>query len=134
MPGKSIVLPKHKNSDPRALLAEGAAFRIEAMQHSNGRYEAKEFLDGLSEARLTKMQARLDEIAEYGIPSNTVKYNPVDDGLAEIKTHGERLFVFRDGSKLIVATHGMDKGTKKVQNREIKRAKRLMREYKERST
>jgi putative component of toxin-antitoxin plasmid stabilization module len=127
---KSIVLAKRKAAQDESCIVEGRCHRIESLRSATGRYEAKEFLNSLARNLHEKMFSRLDRIANEGLPKNTEQYRMVGDGLGEVKIQGVRLFVFRDGDRLIVATHGMKKqGNDKTQDREIRRAKELMRGY-----
>jgi phage-related protein len=128
MTKKSIVLPKPSDPKDPSRIVAGAQFSIHALCFEN-KCEVRRFLSDLDESRRKKMIQRLNIIAENGLPKNEEQCRFVGDGVFEIKTHGVRLFAFHDGAKLIIVSHGMEKGTKKVQDQEIQRAKSLKREY-----
>jgi len=81
---------------------------------------------------LQTSMATITAVADY---HNDRKFKRVAPGIFEIKAPGVRLYCFRDRlgddqpMKLIVATNGGDKNTRKEQDGDIKRASRIRERY-----
>jgi phage-related protein len=128
MTNKCIVLPKPDDPKDPSRIVAGTMFSIHALCFEE-RCEVRRFLNELDISRRRKMLQRLDRIAEHGLPNNQEQCRFVGEAVFEIKTDGVRLFAFQDGRRLIIVTHGMEKGTKKVQANAIARAQELRRQY-----
>ena len=95
---------------------------------STGRNHVEEWLDGLdrtAQARITLGISRLSD-------GNTSRLKSVGDGVAELRFDfgpGYRLYCGQVGMEVILLLAG---GSKKLQQRDITRAKALWREYKTR--
>ncbi len=95
------------------------------------------FLDKLIKSNpnaAKSLQTSMKTIASTEIIRNKRKFNPVGDGIYEIKVPGLRLYCFKDriegrDSKLIIATNGGTKNNKKEQNSDIKGAEQLRDRY-----
>ena len=94
--------------------------------------EAKAFLDSLEEKPRDKIVFNLNKAK---LKPNADLLKKLDDEIWEFRTLHERnayrLFAFWDETEksMIVATHGIIKKTNKTPSKEIKRAKRLKKEY-----
>jgi putative component of toxin-antitoxin plasmid stabilization module len=80
------------------------------------------------------LQTSITTITSVEIYRNERKFKHVGDGVFEIKVPGIRLYCFKDQiaglpAKLIIATNGGTKNTKREQNSDIQRATRLMGRY-----
>jgi putative component of toxin-antitoxin plasmid stabilization module len=80
------------------------------------------------------LQTSITTITSVEIYRNERKFKHVGDGVFEIKVPGIRLYCFKDQiaglpAKLIIATNGGTKNTKREQNSDIQRATRLMERY-----
>ena len=78
---------------------------------------------------LASMLALLEYVAEHGPPKNKEKSRDVGEGIFEFKAKSLRVCWFYDAGQMIICTHGFGKPTKKVQDREIKRARELRDTY-----
>ena len=116
-----------------ALLAEGPAFRIYALNRISGGVShcpAQEFMDGMSAASEKSIIKVLQQCVAAGTLSNVQKSRRLDDGIFEFKSRqGDRLAYFYHPTQrgVIVITHGFSKGARL--RSEINRALALRREY-----
>ncbi|MBN2783639.1 MAG: type II toxin-antitoxin system RelE/ParE family toxin [Pontiellaceae bacterium] len=84
------------------------------------------------QAEHDRLIGRLERLAEVGPDFRKERCRDVGDGLYELKTKtGSRiLFFYEEKTRhVIVATGGFAKGSKKVQNQDIKRGKRRKGDY-----
>lgn len=87
---------------------------------------------GLRAKEFEKLSALLQRVADFGPPNDKDKFKELEgeDGLCEFKTSGGlRLLCFWDEGSLIVTTHGYLKDKQKAPKRELKRARKLRRDY-----
>jgi len=109
----------------------GAKFQLLAIIE-NGRCHVREFIDSLNGSEQKKMYALLKSAADNGPPKNEEKFKKLnDDELFEFKDFQRRIFCTFDKGKLIVLTHGFIKKSKKTPKSDIKRAKELLKLYRE---
>jgi phage-related protein len=88
----------------------------------NGRSPAAEHIDGLAQPDRTKLFAFLRRVAAGGPPTNIQQNRRLDDAIWELKSGQSRLLEFRQGSHVIVITHGFRKQKQKLPRRELERA------------
>ena len=101
--------------------------------------ELQNFLDGLIKSdpiAMKRIQSAMVTISSEDNYVNDQKYKSTSEkGIYEIKAGGLRLYCFQDRLSdnlpcLIIATNGGGKNAKKEQSRDIKRAAKIQREYK----
>lgn len=102
----------------------------------NGKDEAYAFLKKLQKDDSQKWNAlntRIATVSNYPNYSNKLTFNPVGDGIYEFKRPGIRLYAFYDElaeeHQLILCTNGGKKNTKKEQNADIQKAKKIKANY-----
>lgn len=112
-------------------LLNGSKFNIYALA-LDGTCKMEEFLadvEHLDKREWTSLMAFLERCAEHGPPQNKEKSRPLGDDLFEFKSKGTRICYFYDKGQMIVCTHGFHKPQGKVQNAEIKAAKKVLKNY-----
>ena len=92
------------------------------------------FLTASNPNAARSLQTSMATITSVEVYHNERKFKHVGDGVFEIKVPGIRLYCFKDEidgfpSKLIIATNGGSKNTKREQNSDIQRAARLKERY-----
>ena len=102
----------------------GPAFNVYALV-IDGKCETESFLavaDKNDEDEWASMLSLLDRVSKHGPPKNEQKSRDVGGDVLEFKAKSLRICYFFDAGRMIICTHGFQKPTKKVQNREIKQA------------
>ncbi len=92
------------------------------------------FLTASNPNAARSLHTSMATITSVEVYHNERKFKHVGDGVFEIKVPGIRLYCFKDEiaglpSKLIIATNGGSKNTKREQNSDIQRAARLKDRY-----
>ncbi len=103
----------------------------------DGDGSAEDFLNTLIASNpnaARSLQTSMATITAVGEYHNERKFKRVAEGIYEIKVPGTRLYCFKEqldglSTKLIVATNGGGKNTKREQNRDIQRAIGLRERY-----
>jgi phage-related protein len=112
-------------------ILHGPAFRIYGLVF-DGSCETEDFLAQAEHDdpdEFASMVALLDRTTKHGPPKNKEKSREVGDGIYEFKSKSLRICYFYDSGKMIICTHGFGKPAKKVQDREIHRARALKQTY-----
>ena len=119
MPKESIVLTELQKERARRLKTEGALISIYVLRAANGRCDYDNFIKKLGSKDQCQIQVIIDNIAKFGITSCS-HLKRIREDIYEITTRGGvRLFAFMISNKIIIISHGMTKGTKRVQTTEI---------------
>ncbi len=98
----------------------------------DGSCETQDFLNKAERNdadELASLLALLDRVSKHGPPKNQEKSRDVGGDIFEFKSKSLRLCWFYDADRMIICIHGFGKPTKKVQDREIKRAGELRAAY-----
>jgi len=85
-----------------------------------------------NEKELLKLAALLTRTADFGPPMDETKFRKLSGGddIYEFKTSGGlRLLCFKDGTQLIICTHGITKSPKKRFQGEMQAAENARRDY-----
>lgn len=109
------------------LLYNGSKLKLYVLEGS--RCFTKDYIDSLDDASRRKTLARLKKIGDVGPPRNEEQFKHLRDRIFEIKAHQVRIFCFYDEKGNLVLTHGINKPTKKIQQREIEKAIEMRTEY-----
>lgn len=110
------------------LLLNGEKFKIYGLV-VNGKCEAEDFLNELSDKEKTKITPLLHYTASNGLLRNEQKFKNVGDDIFEFKGFQSRLFCFFDKGRLIILSHGCIKKRDKLDPVEIKKARNRKDEY-----
>ena len=112
-------------------LLDGPAFHIFSLVR-DGVCEMEHFLSEIErkdEASASSLLTLLERSSIHGPPLNKEKSRDVGGEIFEFKAKQIRVCYFYDANRMIICTHGFHKPTKKVQNNEIKAAKKLRQKY-----
>jgi phage-related protein len=115
-------------------------YRIEFYKDKNGKEPVKEYINDLaqkndkdSRINLNKIRDYIKTLSEYGTRAGEPYIKHLDGEIWELRPLRNRILFFGyDGSKFILLSHFI-KQTRKTPPREIDKAKRLMKDHKERS-
>lgn len=115
-------------------------YRIAFYKDRDGREPVKEFLAELAEksdknsrVNLNKIRDYLKTLSEYGTRAGEPYVKHLDGDIWELRPLRNRILFFGfDGNRFILLSH-FTKKTQKTPTREIDKAKRLMKDYIERS-
>lgn len=92
------------------------------------------FLTGLGankQREAARMTALLDRVAAHGPRQGTAKCHQIQGEIWEL-IHGQlRILFAHDGHQLIVCTSGFIKKSQKTPKKEIKRAERILKEFRQ---
>ena len=92
------------------------------------------FLNGLGankQREAARMTALLDRVAAHGPRQGTAKCHQIQGDIWEL-IHGQlRILFAHDGHQLIVCTTGFIKKSQKTPKKEIKRAERILKEFRQ---
>lgn len=78
-----------------------------------------------------RMLARLKVVSENGPPHNTEICHQIEEGIWQIETGRIRVLWFYDEGKIIVASHGFVKRTKRTPEAEKRPIREALRRYRE---
>ena len=102
-----------------------------------GREPVKEFLKELEEngeiKRVDKIYAYINTLIKYGTRIGYPHVKHIEDDIWELRPYSDRIFFFYWKDKTFILLHHFLKKTNKTPKREIKQAKRNMKDYLERS-
>lgn len=110
---------------------------ISYYEDARGKRPVEEFIDALPLKMRAKVFGRIELLEEHGASLGMPFSRHLADGIFELRTiqGGDItriLYFFADDSE-IVLTHGFVKKTQKTPARELERAKRIRRDWKERN-
>lgn len=101
--------------------------------HIEGERSVLEWLRELKETKIEdarKIVHRLEQLQESGPTHNTTQFRKISEfDVWEAKSRNCRMVFFEDGKDLVILTLGFDKPQKKVQNRLLRKAGDLRRNY-----
>ena len=115
-------------------------YNIEIYEDKNGRSEVVEYIKSLqkkndkdSKIKFNKIIAYIRLLREHGLSLGTPYIKHLDTEIWELRPLRDRiLFAYWDNNKFILLSHFM-KQTQKTPPREIEKAKKLLKDYKNRS-
>ena len=115
-------------------------YDIELYEDKNGKSEVGEYIRGLqkkndkdSKIKFNKIVAYIRLLREHGLSLGTPYIKHLDSEIWELRPLRDRiLFAYWDNNKFILLSYFM-KQTQKTPPREIEKAKRLLKDYKNRS-
>lgn len=108
----------------REIVHAGRVLRIECAMCLNGTSPSSDFLRGLRQPELSKVQALLERMADHGEICNREKFKKVKGQIWEFKSFQIRLLCFQDGKNWVL-THGFVKKQDQIPKREIERAEQI---------
>jgi phage-related protein len=104
-----------------AVISEGLCFSLYGLVVDNVCI-ISEYVDSLTPKDSTQLFALFDHILKMGPPNNATRFNPIGDGVYELKTKsGVRILCFYAPSNLqnsLILTHGFKKPKSRVLQRE----------------
>ncbi|MGB2985757.1 MAG: type II toxin-antitoxin system RelE/ParE family toxin [Phycisphaerae bacterium] len=115
----------------RPILVRGSLRTIEYAVCANGSMPAKDFIEGLDESDQRKLVVLFRRMAEKGNVPNREQFKLVRERVFEFKKHQIRVFCFRSGDRCPLA-NGYKKKRNRLDQSEVVRAERIMREHLER--
>ena len=115
-------------------------YNIEIYEDKNGRSEVVEYIKSLqkkndkdSKIKFNKIVAYIRLLREHGLSLGTPYIKHLDTEIWELRPLRDRiLFAYWDNNKFILLSYFM-KQTQKTPPREIEKAKKLLKDYKNRS-
>lgn len=115
-------------------------YDIEIYEDKNGKSEVGEYIKGLqkkndkdSKIKFNKIIAYIRLLKKHGLSLGTPYIKHLDSDIWELRPLRDRiLFAYWDNNKFILLSHFM-KQTQKTPPKEIEKAKRLLRDYRNRS-
>lgn len=115
-------------------------YRVEFYKDKDGNEPVKEYISSLaskndkdSRINLNKIRDYIKTLSEYGTRAGEPYVKHIDGEIWELRPLRNRILFFGyDGDKIILLSHFIKK-TQKTPQREIDKAKRLMKDHKERS-
>ena len=116
-------------------------YRVEFYKDKDGNEPVKEYISSLaskndkdSRINLNKIRDYIKTLSEYGTRAGEPYVKHIDGEIWELRPLRNRILFFGyDGDKIILLSHFIKK-TQKTPQREIDKAKRLMKDHKERSS
>ena len=116
-------------------------YSIEFYKDKDGNEPVKEYISSLarkndkdSRVNLNKIRDYIKTLSEYGTRAGEPYVKHIEGEIWELRPLRNRILFFGyDGNKIILLSHFIKK-TQKTQQREIDKAKRLMKDHKERSS
>lgn len=112
----------------RHIVVRGSLRTIEYAVCANGSMPAREFIEGMDESGQRKMATLFERMAKHGNVPNREQFKSVREKIFEFKKHQIRVFCFRKGDRWLL-TNGYKKKKDKLDQGEIDRAERIMREH-----
>ena len=112
----------------RPIVARGALRTIEYAVCLNGSVPARDFIEELPQAELSRLAALFQRLADTGKIADPRKFKKLEGKLYEFKRYQVRTGCFRIENRWIL-THGFIKQKDKWPRRELERAERIMREH-----
>jgi hypothetical protein len=101
----------------------GKEFNIFALRQ-NEKCELLDFLGSLPRDEMAKIHRYFDRTKDFGLIRDTEIFKPIGDGFFEFRTwRGVRVFAFLEPGKMMICTGGYIKKKKKLDPKEIARAK-----------
>lgn len=116
------------SSEHLKLLLPGDKFKIYGLV-VNGKCEAEDFLNELSEKEKSKIIPRLLYTAHNGLIRNEQQFKNIGNGIFEFKGFQSRLLCFLDKGNMVILSHGCIKKRDKLDPAEIKKAIKRKDEY-----
>jgi hypothetical protein len=110
------------------LIIEGPAYDIYEIV-TNGRSYVEKFFKKLPKEERNRVVRLIEYIAVEGNPNNEEKYKRQEGDIYVIKRDQVRIYCFEDTGRVILLTHGAIKKQDKAYPQDLKRAKRLRKEY-----
>ena len=115
-------------------------YRVEFYKDKDGNEPVKEYISSLagkndkdSRVNLNKIRDYIKTLSEYGTRAGEPYVKHIEGEIWELRPLRNRILFFGyDGNKIILLSHFIKK-TQKTPQREIDKAKRLMKDHKERS-
>ena len=115
-------------------------YRVEFYKDKDGNEPVKEYISSLasrndkdSRINLNKIRDYIKTLSEYGTRAGEPYVKHIDGEIWELRPLRNRILFFGyDGDRIILLSHFIKK-TQKTPQREIDKAKRLMKDHKERS-
>lgn len=115
-------------------------YRVEFYKDKDGNEPVKEYISSLaskndkdSRINLNKIRDYIKTLSEYGTRAGEPYVKHIDGEIWELRSLRNRILFFGyDGDRIILLSHFIKK-TQKTPQREIDKAKRLMKDHKERS-
>lgn len=116
-------------------------YTVEFYEDVNGKCEVEEYLDELSKKatqnksvriRLTKILTYIKELEKHGTRLGYPFVRHIEGDLWELRPLSTRVFFFYWKDNKFILLHHFEKKTKKTPPKEIKRALREMKDWKER--
>ena len=117
----------------RPIVARGNLRTIEYAVRANGSMPAKDFIEGLDDRELRRLDTLFRRMADTGRIHNNEQFKQVEVKIYEFKRHQIRLGCFQVGDRWRL-THGFVKKSPKWPKSEIARAKQIMQEDLDRDT
>ena len=116
-------------------------YSIEFYKDKDGNEPVKEYISSLagkndkdSRVNLNKIRDYIKTLSEYGTRAGEPYVKHIEGEIWELRPLRNRILFFGyDGNKIILLSHFIKK-TQKTPQREIDKAKRLMKDHKERSS
>lgn len=116
-------------------------YTIEFYKDKDGNEPVKEYISSLagkndkdSRVNLNKIRDYIKTLSEYGTRAGEPYVKHIEGEIWELRPLRNRILFFGyDGNKIILLSHFIKK-TQKTPQREIDKAKRLMKDHKERSS
>lgn len=91
--------------------------------------EVAKLYQTLLEKEKRTLTAKINSIAENGVPKNIEKFRHEGDGIFAIKQNQIRIYCFFDHDKMIVLTHGFIKKSQKADPKQLNKAVRIREKY-----
>lgn len=121
----------------KLLKLDEGLFSVHAICDDRGDAELLTFLEGLGanlHSNRDGMLKMLERCADHGPPRNSESKHHLGDGIYELIKGQLRVLYFTDKNRVIICSHGLVKKTGKVPKKDIAKATKGRRKYREART
>lgn len=115
------------------IIYKGKYFSVEWYYSEKGDSQAKDYYDKLTVSSQAKFLYLVERMSDHGKISNKKLFNNEGDGLFAFKPQPERFLTFFTKGKKLIITSAFRKKTKKLPNKEKKKALKIKKSYEDRT-
>ena len=115
-------------------------YKVKLYKNAKGKQPIKEYLIKLAEKtdkesriKLSKIDYYMQVLREYGTRAGEPFVKFIEGDIWELRPLNDRFFFFRWQSNIFIILHHFDKKSKKTPKHEIEQAKRIMKDFTDRS-
>jgi phage-related protein len=119
--------------DYEYIIYKGEYFSVEWYYSEKGECQAKDYYDNMNVSSQAKFLYLVERMSDHGKISNKKLFNNEGDGLFAFKPQPDRFLTFFTKGKKMIITSAFRKKTKKLPNKEKKKALKVKINYQNRT-